>query len=312
MEPRTHRSKIARSRLSAWRTALVCTLAIVATSTHAQSKPPFELVLVDAQSEKRFGFPVDRKVVADSIKVLKDAGVTGVVLKFFYDQPAKNPESDAALAEAISSTKTLLQARMDDAEFGENPLPARFVLNNIKGASKNDLSGNSGWLPLPTFAKGAHDIGFVDIKDGDDVPMVVKYRDQDVNSLTLAALELALGETAEVISGSKVKIGSKSLTLSEDNQVALRLESDKSVDRNVDRNSDRSNERNGERGSERLDYVSFADLVDGKVDAARLRGKVVVIGYDGVKMELVQTNVGPMKADRHFFLGLLDVWRQLK
>jgi CHASE2 domain-containing sensor protein len=304
MQPCTYTSKIARSRLSAWRTALVCTLAIVATSAHAQSKPPFELVLVDAQSEKRFGFPIDRKVVADSIKVLKDVGVTGVVLKFFYDQPAKNPESDAALAEAISSTKTLLQARMDDAEFGENPLPARFVLNNIKGASKNDLSGNSGWLPLPTFAKGAHDIGFVDIKDGDDVPMVVKYRDQDVNSLTLAALELALGETAEVVSGSKIRIGSKSLSLSDDNQIAIRLDGDRA--------GANGSANGGANVGERLDYVSFSDLVDGKVDAARLRGKVVVIGYDGVKMELVQTNVGLMKADRHFFLGLLDVWRQLK
>jgi CHASE2 domain-containing sensor protein len=262
---------------------------MVAREVHAQTKPPFELVLIDAASEKRMGsFPIDRKIVAQAINTLKEAGVTGVVLQFFYDQPAKDAESDAALAEAIAQTKTLLQARMDDAEFGENPLPAKFRVNNIKGAYKTDLSGSSGWIPLPVFARSAHDIGFVDINEPDEVPMVVKYQDHDVNSLTLAALELATGETAEILSGNRVKLGAKSLSLSADNQVSIKLESDK------------------------IDYVSFADVVDGKIDATRLRGKVVVIGYDGAKIESVKTGAGPIKAHRFFYLGLLDVWRQLK
>jgi CHASE2 domain-containing sensor protein len=264
-------------------------LAGIAGTSHAQTKAPFELVLMDSATEKRLGsFPVDRKIIAQAISALKDAGVTGVVLQFFYDQPAKDADSDTALADAIAQTKTLLQARMDDAEFGENPLPTRFHTTNIKGAYKTDLTGSSGWIPLPAFAKGAHDIGFVDIKEPDEVPMVVKYQDHDVNSLALAVLELATGETAEVISGSRVKLGTKSLSVSADNQVSIRLDSDK------------------------VDYTSFADVVDGKADMARFRGKVVVIGHEGAKAETVKTSVGPIKAHRLFYLGLLDLWRQLK
>lgn len=266
----------------------VCASPII-READAQTKAPFELVLIDAASEKRLGsVPVDRKIIAQAVTTLKEAGVNGVVLQIFFDQPAKDAESDAALAEAIAQTKTLLQARMDDAEFGENPLPSKFHATNIKGAYKTDLTGASGWIPLPAFAKSAHDIGFVDIKEPDEVPMVVKYQDHDVNSLTLAALELATGETAEIVSGSRVKLGTKSLSLSADNQVSIKVDTDK------------------------VDYVSFADVIDGKIDAARFRGKVVVIGNDGAKTETVKTGIGPIKTHRLFYLGLLDLWRQLK
>lgn len=281
---------MAVKKIHLWTAIALCLCASpIIREAHAQTKAPFELVLIDAASEKRLGsFLVDRKIVAQAITTLKEAGVTGVVLQIFFDQPAKDADSDAALAEAIVQSKTLLQARMDDAEFGENPLPARFHATNVKGAYKTDLTGSSGWIPLPVFAKGAHDIGFVDIKEPDEVPMVVKYQDHDVNSLTLAALELATGETAEIISGNRVKLGSRSLSLSADNQVSIKVETDK------------------------VDYVSFTDVIDGKIDAARFRSKVVVIGHDSAKTETVKTSVGPIKTHRLFYLGLLDLWRQLK
>ncbi len=264
------------------------------TAAYAETAPhPFELVLIDAASEKQLGgFPIDRKVVAQAITALKSAGAKGVVLKFFYDQPAKLPESDKALADAISSTKTLLQARIDEAEFGTNPLPSRFVMDTVEGNFKTSLVGDNGWIPIPQFANIAHDIGFVDISSPDSVPMVENYKNAPVNSLTLAALELATGEIGHVESGGRVTLGAKSVALTADNQVALRLNP-----------------------NDKLEYVSFSDVIEPKEGAptmARFRGKVVVIAYDGVKMESIQTSAGPIKAHRLFYMGLLDVWRQLK
>jgi hypothetical protein len=265
---------------------------------HAQSRTesnahPFELVLIDAASEKQLGgFPVDRKLVAQAVTALKAAGAKGVVLKFFYDQPAKLPESDKALADAISSTKTLLQARIDEAEFGPNPLPSRFAMDKAEGNLKTSLAGDNGWIPMPQFANAAHDIGFVDITTPENVPMVESYKDMPVNSLTLAALELATDETGHIENGSRLTLGSKSVALTTDNQVALKLNT-----------------------NEKLDYTSFSDVLENKEGSAamsRFRGKVVVIAYDGTKMEMIQTSAGAIKAHRLFYMGLLDVWRQSK
>jgi hypothetical protein len=252
---------------------------------------PFELVLIDAASEKQLGgFPVDRKLVAQAVTALKAAGAKGVVLKFFYDQPAKLPESDKALADAISSTKTLLQARIDEAEFGPNPLPSRFAMDKTEGNLKTPLAGDNGWIPMPQFANAAHDIGFVDITTPERVPMVESYKSTPVNSLTLAALELATDETGQIENGSKLTLGTKSVALTADNQVALKLST-----------------------NEKLEYVNFSDVLEASsATMSRFRGKVVVIAYDGIKAESIQTSAGPIKAHRLFYMGLLDVWRQLK
>jgi CHASE2 domain-containing sensor protein len=271
-------------------------LPALSASAYAQTRAeavthPFELVLIDAASEKQLGgFPVDRKLVAQAVTTLKAAGAKGVVLKFFYDQPAKLPESDKALAEAISSTKTLLQARIDEAEFGPNPLPSRFAMEKPETNLKSAFAGDNGWIPMPQFANAAHDIGFVDITTPERVPMVESYKNTPVNSLTLAALELATDETGQIENGARLTLGTKSVALTADNQVALKLNT------------------NG-----KLDYVNFSDVLDGSVDTmSRFRGKVVVIAYDGVKAESIQTSAGPIKAHRLFYMGLLDVWRQLK
>lgn len=271
-------------------------LPLLGMSAHAQSRTepgahPFELVLIDAASEKQLGgFPVDRKIVAQAVTALKAAGAKGVVLKFFYDQPAKLPESDKALAEAISSTKTLLQARIDEAEFGPNPLPSKFVMDKTETNLRSAFAGDNGWIPMPQFANAAHDIGFVDITTSERVPMVESYKNTPVNSLTLAALELATGETGQIDNGARLSLGSKSVALTADNQVALKLNT-----------------------NEKLDYINFSDVLEGNAATmSRVRGKVVVIAYDGIKAESINTNAGLIKAHRLFYMGLLDVWRQLK
>ncbi len=264
-------------------------------AAHSQTRAeaaasPFELVLIDAASEKQLGgLPIDRALVAKAITQLKDAGARGVVLKFFHDQPGKSADADKALADAIGSIKTLLQARLDEAEFAGNPLPARFFKDVVTGNFNTSLTGSNGWIPLPPFAAAAHDIGFVDIDSPDSVPMIESYQDKPVKSLTLAALELATGESAKIESGTRLTLGSQSLALTEDNQLALKITS-------VNLPA----------------ALPFTALLDGKFDKSLFRDKVVVIAYDGAKMNFLKTKAGVVKAHRLFYLGLLDVWRQLK
>ena len=271
-------------------------LPALCTDLFAQSRAealthPFALVLIDDANERQHGgLPIDRKLVAQAVTALKGAGAKGVVLKFFYDQPDKLPENDKALAEAISGTKTLLQARIDEAEFEPNPLPPRFAMDKTETNLKSAFSGDNGWIPTPQFANAAHDIGFVDLISPERVPMVESYKNTPVNSLTLAALELATGETGQIDNGVRLTLGSKSVALTADNQVALKL--------NI---------------NEKLDYVNLSDVLDGgAATLSRFRGKVVVIAYDGIKAEAINTNAGLIKSHRLFYLGLLDVWRQLK
>lgn len=282
-----------------WRYALVgfagiASLITVLTATAQANAPtsassPFELVLIDLTDEKQLGgFPVDRALIAKAVTILKDAGARGVVLKFFYDQTGKSPASDQALVEAIGSIKTLLQARIDEAEVVANPLPARFFPGVVSGNFKVSLTGTSGWIPLAPFAAAAYDIGFVDISSPDNLPMIESYQGKPVKSLALAALELATGEQAKINSGKQIIFGKQSITLTADNQVALNL------------------------GSVALtDYVPFSALLEGKVGKAQFRDKVVVIAYDGSKMHFLTTKAGTIKAHRLFYLGLLETYRQL-
>lgn len=280
--------------MAAMHAAFAQPAASVATSPAISVVSPFELVLIDSASEKQFGgFPIDRAIMAKAVIVLKQAGARAVVLKFFYDQPGQSPESDKALADAMSRIKTLLQARIDEAELQANPLPARFITGAVTGNFKSSLTGTSGWVPLAPFAAAAADIGFVDIASPDSVPMIESYQNKPVKSLTLAALEIALGETAKIEGGTRITLGKRSVALTDDNQVSLKLAS-----------------------VALPDYVPLAVLLDGKINRAileeKFRDKVVVIGYDGEKMHFLTTNVGMVKAHRLFYLGLLEVYRQLK
>lgn len=255
----------------------------------ATSQSPFALVLIDAESEKRLGgFPPDRKFVAEAVAKLAAAGARGVVLKFFYDHAAKAPQSDRALAAAMSKVPVALQAGIDDNEIQPNELPARFAPERISGDYRRAITGRAGWIPIPELAKVAADIGFVDITSPDRVPVIENYQGRPVKSLTLVALEMATSERAHIVSGERVLLGKRQIRIDEDNQIRLtRLD------------------------AREPPYVSFSLLLEGKVDAQRIRDKVVVIGYDGSKMHALTTPAGLIKAHRLFYAGLVDAFGQL-
>jgi CHASE2 domain-containing sensor protein len=268
--------------------SLVAT-ALVPVNAAAQS--PFALVMIDEASEAKYGgFPVDRAFTAQAIEKLAVAGVRGVVLKFFFDAPS-NTASDAALASAMSKTKVILQARIDDSESKPNRLPERFALP--VGAGPVAVSGVSGWLPLPILSNRAHNVGFVDITSPDRVPAFERLGDRSYPSLTVAAISLALGDPAlNIAPGKQLRLGSKTIPLDAQSQITLSA--------------------NAFRGADDTAYFSLADVVEGKVSLQALRGKLVVIGYHGSRMPTVRVNAGAIKLHLAFWLTLNDVWKQIQ
>src|SRR6266567_213979 len=108
---------------------LLCSLCT--TLLGASFRDDFAVVFIDAASETKFGaFPLDRSLLATAIRKASDLHARGVVLKFFLDQP-KVAASDLLLAQALTNTPVVLQARIDDAEAHPNPLPERFTLRGM-------------------------------------------------------------------------------------------------------------------------------------------------------------------------------------
>src|ERR1035437_7082422 len=154
---------------------LLCTLCT--TMFGASFRDDFAVVFIDTASEAKYGtFPLDRSLLARAIQRASDLHARGVVLKFFFDLP-KTEASDFSLAQAMTNTPIVLQARIDDTETHPNPLPARFTLEGMQ--SQTQASGRSGWIPLPRFVANAHDVGFVDFSST-QVPLLESYQDHKI------------------------------------------------------------------------------------------------------------------------------------
>jgi CHASE2 domain-containing sensor protein len=168
--------------------------------------------------------------------------------------------------------------------------PKKFVLTNLN--ADVSLSGRSGWIPLPSLATNAHDIGFVDL-DGDvatAVPMLERYQDQVVKTLVLCCLEAATGGKAVIDPGKMLTLANgTTLPLDPQNRVPAKLPT-----------------------KDELNYIPFHNFIAGKTPAKDLAGKVVIIGYDGEKIPVVQTPVGPVRAHRLFVRQLRTVWDRIE
>ncbi len=204
-----------------------------------------------------------------------------MILKFFYDRP-KDQRADGQLADAIAKLPVLLQARIDDTEANPNSLPQRFfpeIGSSI--ASTKGLAGKSGWIPLPVFADKARDVGFVDSRDASFLPMLEQYQGRPVKSLALCALELALGETASLEAGPRLRLGKRSLQLNGNLEIAIQFPK-----------------------SAEMAYVPFHELLESTKRDSELIGKFVIMGYDGAKIHKLETPIGRINAHRYWVLAL--------
>jgi hypothetical protein len=240
----------------------------------------FAVVFIDQNTEAKFGsMPLNRSLVAKGINAIADAGAKGLVVKFFFDQ-ARDEKDDKRLADSLARIKTVLQARIDNSEDAPNPLAEKFTL---AGSFKVAVTGSSGWIPLPVLAKNATDIGFVDF-NSTLVPMVEQYKSRNVKSLVLCAVELAVGTKGNILQGKQITIGSHVIKVNETNQVVVKL-----------------------KGAQFGQSLSFDALLDGSAEH-KLRGKIVILAYDGPHIDKYETAWGPMGAHRYFVNILRSIY----
>ena len=264
---------------------LLCLL----TLNGAALDDPFTVVFIDHKTEETYGgFPLDRALLAKGIREIKKHKPRGIIIKFFLDLP-KDPASDRALADSFNGVPVILEARLEDSVAKPNPLPHWFVLTTPLTRRNTALSGQSGWLPLAIFSAKAADIGFVDFSVPEKVPIIEQYRGAAVKSLYLCAVELALGQPAEVFPGKKLVIGKQEVSLTEESEVSITLPV-----------------------KDELDYTPFHDVVDGKVKLKCFENKVVILGYDGTKIPIINTSSGKIKTHRFFCYGLASLYRRVK
>jgi len=250
---------------------------------------PFAVVFIDDKTEETYGgFPLDRALLAKGIREIKKHKPRGIIIKFFLDLP-KDPASDRALAESFDGVPVILEARLQDSVAKPNPLPHRFVLKTPVARGNTALAGRSGWLPLEMFSAKAADIGFVDFSAPEKAPIIEQYQGAAVKSLYLCAVELALGQTAEIIPGKRLVIGKQEVALTKESEVSITLPP-----------------------KDELDYTPFHDVLDGKVKPNFFENKVVILGYDGTKIHSINTSSGKIKAHRFFCYGLASLYRRVK
>ena len=255
-------------RFATWkvlRPALLALLALLTFPPLAQAQSAFVAIFIDTKSEARLGtFPYDRAVYANALLAFQKLGASGVVLKFFIDQP--KGKGDDALALAMTTLPVILQARCDDAEPNPNPLAQRFSTVASKDAIFA-MTCTSGWIPLARLQEKAANVCFID-QSGVDTPFLLeRYQGRAVKSLYVCALELA-GKPIPVAEAN----GSRKVDLS---------------------------------AAPRAEVISLVDVLDGKIDRARIANKIVVFGYEGPQAPMFDSAIGRISAHRAFMANLL-------
>lgn len=245
----------------------------------------FAVVFIDEDSEVKAGaFPLNRSLLARAIQRAGELEARGVVVKLFLDQPTTEA-ADASLERALTNLPVIVQARIDDQQPRPNPLPDRFFLS-AKGV-RTPVEGTSGWIPLPRFSKAAADVGFVDFAST-NVPLLEIYRERAVKSLIVCCIELATSKGAVISPGKMIRFGDRSLGVDAQNCVIA----------TVPQKDDPQ-------------YIPFHKFLAGEISRSRVKGRVVIIGYDGRQMHSLPTAIGPMRAHRVFVYALQNIYERL-
>jgi len=275
--------KLAFSRATLGFALLFCAWATKLPGASFQDD--FAVVFIDAATEAKLGaFPLNRSFLAGAVRKAGELGAKGVVIKFFLDQP-REESGDQALAMAMTNLPVILQARIDDTEAHPNPLPDRFTWPEVKVPT--EISGVSGWIPLPAFSARARDVGFVDFSSP-RVPLLETYQSRTVKSLVVCCIELAKGKPAVLTPNRRLNFGVDGLRLDGTNclTAAYPLKDD-------------------------LPYLPFHQFLAGEIPASRIKGKVVIIGYDGPGIHSEPTPIGSIRAHRFFVYILQNMYEKL-
>lgn len=255
----------------------------VFTADFAVAAPVLDtvLVLIDKKTEQSIGvFPYERDVYSKGIKILSQLGAREILLKVFLDA-RKNKSKDTRLANSFNNIPVTLQARIDDSEPNPNPLLPRHNLAKEFKIINSTIRGESGWLPTIEFSQNAKAVGFIDSIS--PVLFIESYKDEAVGSLYFHALE-SIYDKKFVTKSDKLYFGG--------NEVSLNAKGEYNYDWVLDKQAE---------------YISYIDLLEGKIDPGRIAGKYVVLGYNGEKIHQLPTPEGMMNAHIAFYQSLLSV-----
>jgi len=251
---------------------------------HMIAESPFVVIMYDVKTENIMGdFPPKRTVWANTIDKVKSLNAKAVVLKFFYDLPK---EEDKYLQKSISTIPTFLQACINEAEPSNNVLNAKYEIKVDKEYAQI-ISGNMGWLPTNEIAQYAYDIGFVDLNDINEIPIIEKYSGKYVKSLYFSILQYVLPDLKlqnNVLINNKRKV-----KLSKIAEMHVYYPK-----------------------KDEIEYVSLCDVLKDKVDKKIIENKIIIIGYDGINSEKLSISTGEINKHRVFIYGLYDMYNQLK
>jgi hypothetical protein len=140
-------------------------------------------------------------------------------------------------------------------------------IDGVRFAEPFSVSCNAGWIPLPVLQKNAMEVCFIDQPVADVAPLRERYQGRSVRSLYSCALALAHKSLPQPDIG-----GTRKVDL---------------------------------RKAPPIDVISLVDVLDGKVDRAKIAGKIVIFGYDGSKAVTFDTRIGKLTAHRVFMANLL-------
>ena len=240
-------------------------VAVLVLPARCRAASIFVPVFIDASSEKKLGPFPYDRAVYANALMAFEKLGAKGVVLKFFIDQPKG-NGDDALAMAMKKLPVILQARCDDTEAKPNPLDARFSTPATKQMNFA-VTCNAGWIPLPNLQTNAANVCFVDQVEVDAATMLERYQNRAVKSLYVCALELA-GKPVPVADAG----GTRKVDLAKAPQ---------------------------------FDVISLVDVLDGKIDRARIAGKIVVFGYEGPKATMHNTAIGRISAHRAFMANLL-------
>ncbi len=258
-------------------------LALLISISHISADSPFVVVMYDSITEKNIGsFPPNRKIWADTVNRLNEYSAKAIVLKFFFDLP--KPE-DELFSKSIRSIPTFLQACINENEPSNNRLEQRFITKTDINY-KNIISGNKGWLPVPVLSQNAYDIGFVDLRNVNEIPIIEYFSNYYVKSLYFSILQYMLPDLKLV----------NNVLINKDKRIVL----NKYLEMHVNYPKNDS-----------IKYVSLDDVLNNRIERSVFINKIVIIGYDGINSPTIKLPTGQVNVHRAFVYGLYDMYNQL-
>ncbi|HEV7860474.1 MAG TPA: CHASE2 domain-containing protein [Pyrinomonadaceae bacterium] len=233
--------------------------------------PPDEIVIVaiDEASIARFGrFPWSRDLTARAVETIASAQPKVIALDVLYSEPSTDA-NDAALAASIERAgNVVVAAQLVDA------------------ADKKDERLVQWLRPLPAIEGVAAGVGHVNIlteADGAARELPLRKSDNEGRALWSLAVEtIRVGDglrelEVQDIPGA-VHLGRRKLLLAND-EASLRFAPSEANTQVVNLRADRMViDYIGPGGSFAPRTLSFADVLDGKVAAEKLKGKYVLVG----------------------------------